>query len=55
MKVDIKDLQTARNFAESKGVTTMTIYRWLKMGVVKGINVDGVKFVVKENPAKEQG
>tara|TARA_R100001163_G_C5008092_1_gene154922 strand:+ start:651 stop:818 length:168 start_codon:yes stop_codon:yes gene_type:complete len=55
MKVNINDLQTARNFAESKGVTTMTIYRWLKHGVVKGIDVDGVKFVVKENPTKKQG
>ena len=55
MKVNIKDLQTARNFAESKGVTTTCVYNWIKMGVVKGINVDGVKFVVKENPSKKQG
>ena len=55
MKVNTKDLQTARNFAESKGVTTTCVYNWLKMGVIKGIVVDGVKFVVKENPAKEQG
>tara|TARA_R100001244_G_scaffold1556_1_gene2594 strand:+ start:2195 stop:2353 length:159 start_codon:yes stop_codon:yes gene_type:complete len=52
MKIETKNLQTAGNFAKSKDVTTASVYRWLKMGVVKGVEIDGVKFVKIEKPAK---
>jgi|8_EtaG_2_1085327.scaffolds.fasta_scaffold85140_2 predicted site-specific integrase-resolvase len=55
MNIDIKRLITANNYAKEQSVTTMTVYRWLKMGLVKGVEVDGVKFVIKGNPAKKQG
>tara|TARA_R110000764_G_scaffold196030_1_gene281226 strand:+ start:120 stop:284 length:165 start_codon:yes stop_codon:yes gene_type:complete len=48
MKVETNELQTAGNFAKEKDVTTVSVYRWLKMGVIKGIEIDGVKFVKTE-------
>ena len=53
MKVETKHLQTAGNFAKEKDVTTASVYRWLKMGIVEGVEIDGVKFVKKEKPAKK--
>jgi hypothetical protein len=47
MKIEVKHLQTARNYAKEKDVTTACVYNWLKMGVIKGLEVDGVKFVIK--------
>ena len=49
MKVETEDLQAVRNFAAVKGVTTATVYNWLKMGLIKGVEVDGVKFVNKDD------
>jgi len=45
MKVETDKLQTAGNYAKTKNVTTMSVYRWLKMGVLQGVDIDGVKFV----------
>jgi len=53
MKVETKNLQTAGNFAKEQDVTTASVYRWLKMGIVKGVEVDGVKFIIKEKPTKK--
>tara|TARA_R100000541_G_scaffold22744_1_gene32671 strand:+ start:604 stop:768 length:165 start_codon:yes stop_codon:yes gene_type:complete len=45
MRVETKNLLTAGNFAKEQDVTTASVYRWLKMGVIKGVEIDGVKFV----------
>tara|TARA_R110000744_G_scaffold377405_3_gene492378 strand:- start:966 stop:1109 length:144 start_codon:yes stop_codon:yes gene_type:complete len=45
MKVKTEDLQAVRTFAAAKGVTTATVYNWLKLGLVKGVEIDGVKFI----------
>jgi len=47
MKINTKNLQTAGNFAKENNVTTASVYRWLKMKLIRGIEVDGVKFVIK--------
>ena len=48
MKIQTKDLQAVRNFAAAKGVTTATVYNWLKLGLIKGVEIDGVKFINKD-------
>jgi len=49
MKIETDNYMRAKNFAKREGVTTMSVYRWIKIGVVKSIEIDGVKFV-KVNP-----
>jgi len=48
MKIKTEDYLTVQTFARIKEVTSMTVYRWLKMGVVEGVEIDGVKFVKKD-------
>mgnify|MGYP003146977750 CR=1 FL=1 len=52
MNIQTDDLQAVRNFAAAKGVTTATVYNWLKMGLLKGIEIDGVKFINKDDAKK---
>jgi len=48
MKIDTENYLSVQSFARLKEVTSMTVYRWLKMGVVQGVEIDGVKFVKNE-------
>tara|TARA_B100000795_G_scaffold265094_2_gene246453 strand:+ start:302 stop:451 length:150 start_codon:yes stop_codon:yes gene_type:complete len=48
MKIETNDYMSVQGFARLKEVSVMTIYRWLKMGVVQGIEIDGIKFVKNE-------
>tara|TARA_R110000803_G_scaffold209612_2_gene279605 strand:+ start:2202 stop:2360 length:159 start_codon:yes stop_codon:yes gene_type:complete len=52
MNVKTEDLQAVRNFAAAKGVTTATVYNWLKMDLIKGVEIDGVKFINKHHAKK---
>tara|TARA_R110000764_G_scaffold205222_1_gene290462 strand:+ start:634 stop:777 length:144 start_codon:yes stop_codon:yes gene_type:complete len=47
MKIETNDYMSVQEFARLKEVSVMTIYRWLKMGVVSGVEIDGIKFVKK--------
>jgi hypothetical protein len=45
-------LVTVKNFATLKNVTTTCVYRWIDKNQVKALEVDGVKFIVKEPGTK---
>tara|TARA_R100001244_G_scaffold26657_2_gene26604 strand:- start:876 stop:1025 length:150 start_codon:yes stop_codon:yes gene_type:complete len=47
MKIKTEDYLTVQNFARLKEVTSMTVYRWVKMGVVEGVKIDKVQFIKK--------
>lgn len=44
--INIDNVQTVKNYAYDKRVTVPTIYRHIKEGKLKGVNIDGVQFVV---------
>jgi len=46
MSKDIKDLSTVKNYSHKYKVSTAAVYNWLKKGVLEGLEIDGVKFVV---------
>ena len=46
MAKDIKDLSTVKNYSHKYKVSTAAVYNWLKKGVLEGLEIDGVKFVV---------
>jgi len=46
--INIENVQTVKNYAYDKRVTVPTIYRHIKEGKLKGVEIDGVKFVVLE-------
>lgn len=50
-KVDIKTLQTVRNYSFDVRLTTAAVYKKIKAGILKSVEIDGVKFVVL--PSKE--
>jgi len=52
MKIKTEDLQAVRTFAAAKGITTATAYNWLKLGLIKGVEIDGVKFIKKDDAKK---
>lgn len=41
----ISDLQTVHNFAKNNGVTTTTVYNWIKAGKLQCVTIDGTKFI----------
>ena len=47
MKIETNDYLSVQEFARIHDVSVTTIYRWLKMGVVQGVEIDGIKFVKK--------
>lgn len=47
--VNINNVQTVKNYAYDKRVTVPTIYRHIKEGKLKGVNIDGVQFVVLQD------
>ena len=49
MKIDTNDLILVKTFADLKGVSTTAVYNWLKLGVIKGVKIDGVKFIDNDN------
>jgi len=46
--INIENVQTVKNYAYDKRVTVPTVYNHIKAGKLKGIEIDGVKFVVLE-------
>lgn len=46
--VDVSKLITVAEYARMKKVAPVTVYRWLETGRIAGIEIAGVKFVVKE-------
>ena len=52
--INIENVQTVKNYAYDKRVTVPTIYRHIKEGKLKGIEIDGVKFVVLEEKESEK-
>ena len=53
-KIDIKTLQTVKNYSFDVRLTTAAIYKKIKAGKLKGIEIDGVKFVVLEEKESEK-
>ena len=43
----IENLMTVRNYAKRKKVTTQCVYYWIKNGIVKVVEIDGIKFIQK--------
>jgi predicted site-specific integrase-resolvase len=50
--MDLKKLMTVKNYASENQVTTTCVYRWIDKNIVKAVEVDGVKFIVKEPGTK---
>ncbi len=48
MKINTKDLLTAKNYAIKRKIAVQTAYKWLEKGLIQGVEIDGVKFIVKE-------
>lgn len=39
-------LKTVRNYADETGITAQWVYKKIKEGKLKSVEIDGVKFVV---------
>lgn len=48
-KIDIDRLMTIANYADLEGKTVNTIRNWVRDGIIMGVRVDGVQFVVASN------
>jgi predicted site-specific integrase-resolvase len=46
MKVEIENLRSVAEYATDCGVTTMSVYRWIKKGKVAFKIIGGIKFIV---------
>jgi predicted site-specific integrase-resolvase len=53
MKIDPNKLQKISNFAEEKGLTRQHVYRLIKNGEINQVIIDGVKFVLLDEQAKQ--
>ena len=45
MKIETNSLVTVKHYADSKGVTSTTIYAWISKDKVSCVEIDGVKFI----------
>lgn len=45
MVINTDNLVKVSNYARKKGLSTQTIYNQIKDGSLKGVEIDGVKFV----------
>lgn len=43
--VDISRLMTIKNYALRENVTTSYIYKLIKAGIMRSLNIDGVQFI----------
>lgn len=50
MKIDIKDLMSVQNYAHNERVSTTAVYNWIEKKLVKAVEIDGVKFIIKKSP-----
>jgi hypothetical protein len=51
MKVEINNLQTVKNYATAHDFTTSYIYKLIREGKLKSVEIDGVQFIdIKKNP-----
>lgn len=48
MIIETKNIQSVKQAALEYGVSKRTIYKWLDEGRLKELNLDGMKFVIKE-------
>ena len=55
MRIETQDLVTINNFALEQKKTTQCIYNWINRNVVKCIEIDGVKFIVRKKPGTKPG
>lgn len=53
-KINIKELTTPINYAEKRGIAKQTVYKWIRLGKIKSINIDGVPFL-KKNEVNHMG
>lgn len=52
MKVDITELYTVGNYALKERVSTTAVYNWIDKKIIRSVEIDGVKFVIKKTPKK---
>lgn len=53
MKVDTENLISVQTYAHEQRVSTTAVYNWIKNNVVKAVEIDGVKFIIKKSPRKD--
>jgi hypothetical protein len=51
--MQIEKLKTVQNFSKEYGYSTTYIYKLLKAGVLKAVDIDGVTFVDTERIPKD--
>jgi hypothetical protein len=47
-RIDIRNLQTVRNYSATQGLTPSYIYRLAREGIMDLVEIDGDKFVDKK-------
>lgn len=52
MKIEIDNLRTIKNYANSKGWTTSYIYKMIKENKIMPVIIDGVKYIDITKPIK---
>lgn len=50
MKVNIEDLISVQNYAHYQRVSTTAVYNWIDKKLIKAVEIDGVKFIIKKSP-----
>lgn len=48
MKINIKNLISVQNYAHQEKVSTTAVYNWIEKKLVRSVEIDGVKFVIKK-------
>ena len=55
MKLETEDLVTINNYALEQKKTSQCIYQWINRNLVKSVEIDGVKFIVRKKPDIKPG
>lgn len=55
MRIETQDLVTINNFALEQKKTTQCIYNWINRNLVRCVEIDGVKFIVRKKPGTKPG
>lgn len=54
MIVETNNLIRVRRYADTKGVSQVTVYNWMKNNIIQMVIIDGMKFVNVEGGANEE-
>ena len=50
--IDTKNLISVQNYAHAEKVSTSAVYKWINKNLVKCVEIDGIKFIIKKAPSK---